>query len=168
MMHKGVYLALGSNIGERERHLLSALALLEERDVHISKSSAIYETEPRDFIDQPWFLNMVVQCETRHFPLQLLAVLLGVERELGRMRSPSAVRRGPRVIDLDILLFGSALIETPQLQVPHPRMLERRFVLEPLIEIAPDVRHPDSKEPLSKYLKLVCGQKVRVKPPPSL
>ncbi|MBV9083599.1 MAG: 2-amino-4-hydroxy-6-hydroxymethyldihydropteridine diphosphokinase, partial [Acidobacteriaceae bacterium] len=111
--------------------------------------------------DQPWFLNLVVECETRCFPLQLLAVLQKIERDMGRVRTPGGVRRGPRIIDIDILLFGNICIDTPQLVVPHPRMLDRRFVLEPLVEIAPDIRHPGTKELISKSLRNVTQQRVR-------
>ena len=112
-------------------------------------------------VRQPWFLNMAVECETQYFPLQLLGVIERIEQDLGRGRPPGAVRRGPRVIDIDILLFRNLLMTTRQLTVPHPRMLDRRFVLEPLLEIAPNLRHPGTRELLSKYLRNVEGQKVR-------
>jgi 2-amino-4-hydroxy-6-hydroxymethyldihydropteridine diphosphokinase len=104
---------------------------------------------------------MVVECETRFFPVQLLTTVLNIEREMGRNRGAGAVRRGPRLIDIDVLLYGNAAIETPRLVVPHPRMLERRFVLEPLLEIAPGLRHPATKEPLSKYLSGTKNQKLK-------
>jgi 2-amino-4-hydroxy-6-hydroxymethyldihydropteridine diphosphokinase len=93
--------------------------------------------------------------------MQLLGVIERIERELGRIREPGAVRRGPRVIDIDVLLFGNVVMQTAQLTLPHPRMLERRFVLEPLLEIAPHLRHPGTKEALSRYLSKVEEQKVR-------
>jgi 2-amino-4-hydroxy-6-hydroxymethyldihydropteridine diphosphokinase len=167
MPGKRIYLSLGSNIGAREEHLDAALAALERERVHVLARSSIYETEPQDVVQQPWFLNMVVECETSRFPLQLLALLLSVERKLGRVRNAGLPRRGPRVIDLDILLFGNVVMETPQLTIPHPRMLERRFVLEPLLEIAPELRHPATKEPLASYLGKVKGQKLRLMRPPS-
>jgi 2-amino-4-hydroxy-6-hydroxymethyldihydropteridine diphosphokinase len=167
MPGKRIYLSLGSNIGAREEHLDAALAALERERVHVIARSSIYETEPQDVIQQPWFLNMVVECETSRFPLQLLALLLNVERQLGRVRKTGLPRRGPRVIDLDILLFGNVVMDVPQLTIPHPRMLERRFVLEPLLEIAPELRHPATKEPLVSYLGKVKGQKLRLMRPPS-
>ncbi|MBV8552481.1 MAG: 2-amino-4-hydroxy-6-hydroxymethyldihydropteridine diphosphokinase [Acidobacteriaceae bacterium] len=160
MSEKRVFLALGSNLGNREQNLENAISALEREHVRVVKRSSVYETEPQDVADQPWFLNMVAECETRCFPLQLLAVLLRIERDLGRIRS-NAKRRGPRVIDLDIVLYGNVVMDTPQLTVPHPRLTERRFVLEPLLEIEPDLKHPETKEPLSRFLRAVSSQKIR-------
>lgn len=160
MPAKVVYLSLGSNLGDREKLLQDAIDLLEQHHVNVTVRSSLYETEPQDVANQPWFLNMAVACETRCFPLQLLSVLQRIERELGRVRG-GAIRRGPRTIDLDILLFGNAILETKQLTIPHPRMLERRFVLEPLLEIAPDLKFPLTNKPLRSYLPAVAGQKLR-------
>ncbi len=137
MQAKKVYLALGSNLGDRRQNLERAITALERDNIRVKARSSIYETEPRDVSDQPWFLNMVIECETEYFPLQLLGVLQRVEREMGRVRR-GVPPRGPRLIDIDILLFGMVKIKTAKLEVPHPRMMERRFVLEPLLEIAPD------------------------------
>lgn len=134
-----VYLSLGSNLGDREGHLRNALARLEAAEVRILRRSSVYETEPQDLRDQPWFLNLVVEAETRLFPLQLLARLQDIEREMGRRR---ITPKGPRTIDLDILFYGTFVVNTKELQVPHPRLDQRRFVLEPLAEIAPNLRHP--------------------------
>lgn len=161
MPHKTVFLSLGANLGDREQTIESAIEALQNSEVKLLARSSLYETEPQDVKDQPWFLNLVVKCETRLFPLQLLALALRVERDLGRVRG--TVRRGPRKIDIDILLFGKSVIETPQLTVPHPRMLERRFVLEPLVEMAPNLRHPVTKEPFKKYLADVKDQQLRIK-----
>jgi 2-amino-4-hydroxy-6-hydroxymethyldihydropteridine diphosphokinase len=155
---KNVYLSLGSNLGDRERNLTRAMDAIEQEHITVVSRSAIYETEPQDVTQQPWFLNRVVGCETRYFPLQLLNIVQKIERELGRVRS---FRRGPRVIDIDILLFGGIVMETAQLAIPHPRMFERRFVLEPLLEIAPDLKHPGTKEALQKLLGRVAGQGMR-------
>ena len=149
-------------MGERDENLERALALLEREQIHVVARSSIYETEPQDVAGQPWFLNMAAVCETRFFPLQLLTALLRIEREMGRVRR---LPRGPRIIDIDILLIGSAVIDTPRLAIPHPRMLERRFVLEPLLEIAPELLHPVTKRPLRDYLSQVKTQKLRLKPP---
>jgi 2-amino-4-hydroxy-6-hydroxymethyldihydropteridine diphosphokinase len=162
MNEKTVYLSLGSNLGEREDRLAQALSDLERQDVSIVARSSVYETEPQDIANQPWFLNMAVECRTRAFPLQLMNLLLRVEREIGRVRHAN-LQRGPRPIDLDILLFGNVVIDTPQLTVPHPRMLQRRFVLEPLLEIAPSLRHPVTREPLRTYLAATLDQQVRVR-----
>jgi len=149
-------------MGERDENLEHALALLEQEQIHVVLRSSIYETEPQDVAAQPWFLNIAVACETRLFPLQLLTALLRIEREMGRVRR---LPRGPRIIDIDILLLGSAAIDTPRLTIPHPRMLERRFVLEPLLEIAPELLHPVTKRPLRDYLSQVKAQKLRVTRP---
>jgi 2-amino-4-hydroxy-6-hydroxymethyldihydropteridine diphosphokinase len=160
-LRRRVYLSLGSNVGEREENLDRALRALERDRIHVLAQSSIYETEPQDVVQQRWFLNQTVECEARYFPLQLLGVTQRIERELGRERGPGAVHRGPRVIDIDILLLGNVVMATPQLTIPHPRMLERRFVLEPLLEIAPELKDPETKQPLSRYLAKLEGQKVR-------
>lgn len=159
MALKCAFLSLGSNLRDRRANLEQALAALEREQVHVVARSSIYETEPQDVANQPWFLNMVVECESRFFPHQLLAVTQRVEREMGRVRT-GAPPRGPRVIDIDILLFCNAALETPELMIPHPRMFDRRFVLEPLLEIAPELRHPVTKQPVSRYLSAVALQKL--------
>lgn len=158
---KRVFLGLGTNLGDRDANLDRALAAIEGEHIHILRRSSIYETEPQDVKDQPWFLNMVIECETRYFPIQLLAVLDRVERNLGRERGRRAVPKGPRVIDIDILLFGSTCMETPKLTIPHPRMLDRRFVIEPLLEIAPDVRNPATGRAMKEALIKVASQRIR-------
>ncbi len=137
-MKKTVYLSLGSNQGDRRANLESALARLGELG-SITAVSAIYETEPVDFAAQPYFLNCAVALETELMPRQLLHRILAIEQALGRKRR---LAKGPRNIDIDIVLFGSSVVDTAELVIPHPAMNERRFVLEPLAEIAGDVRHP--------------------------
>ena len=137
-MLKTVYISLGSNIGDREANLAEAVHRLATVGT-VTHVSSLYETEPVEFLNQPWFLNCVVVLETEKMPRALLSAMLEIERTMGRRRT---VSKGPRTIDLDLLLFGSSVIETPNLTVPHPAMHERRFVLEPLAEIASDVRHP--------------------------
>lgn len=139
-MKKTVYLGLGSNVGDREQNLAAAIAQLAALGT-VTARSALYETEPMELPNQPWFLNCAVALETELMPKQLLARLLDIERSLGRKRS-AAQPKGPRTIDLDILLFASSVVDTAGLTIPHPAMHQRRFVLEPLAEIAPDVRHP--------------------------
>lgn len=134
-----VYLALGSNIGDREKSLREAVGLLAGRGVRIVKLSSIYETEPVDYLDQAWFLNAVLEAQTDLPAAQLLTTLRHIESQMG---SKKAFAKGPRLIDLDILLYGNDTIATPELEVPHPRMLLRNFVLVPLAEIAPALRHP--------------------------
>jgi 2-amino-4-hydroxy-6-hydroxymethyldihydropteridine diphosphokinase len=134
-----VYLSLGSNVGDREANLLAAIAALPPAGVQVKQPSSIYETEPVDYLDQPWFLNCVVEADTELAPQGLLQVLRSIEAQLGNKKD---FAKGPRKIDLDILLYGKETIATPDLQVPHPRMLQRRFVLTPLAEIAPNLQHP--------------------------
>jgi 2-amino-4-hydroxy-6-hydroxymethyldihydropteridine diphosphokinase len=134
-----VYLSLGSNIGDRESNLRAAIAALAPAGVHVIQFSSIYETEPVDFLDQPWFLNCVVEAETDLEPHALLQSLRAIEMQLGNKKE---FAKGPRKLDLDILLYNSQTIATPDLQIPHPRMLQRRFVLTPLAEIAPYLKHP--------------------------
>jgi 2-amino-4-hydroxy-6-hydroxymethyldihydropteridine diphosphokinase len=135
-----VYIALGSNIGDREKNLREAVRRLIESGIHILQSSRFYETEPVDYLDQDWFLNGVLKAETALAPLDLLHAIRGIETQMG---SKKAFAKGPRLIDLDILLYDNLTIDTLELQVPHPRMLARRFVLVPLVEIAPYLRHPN-------------------------
>jgi 2-amino-4-hydroxy-6-hydroxymethyldihydropteridine diphosphokinase len=135
-----VYLSLGSNVGTRAANLAAAIAQLSLLGKIVARSS-FYETEPVAFIQQPWFLNCVIALETEMMPRQLLSAALKIEQDLGRRRSASPPK-GPRIIDIDILLLGSSVIDTPPLTVPHPALHLRRFVLEPLAEIAPDVIHP--------------------------
>lgn len=146
---KTVYLSLGSNVGERDKHLATAIDALGEHGVRVTRQSSIYETEPVDLEKQQWFLNCVVEAETGLMPRQLLHALRDIENTMGRRRM---VRRGPRVIDLDILFFGSSTIQAPDLEVPHPRMMERRFVLIPLAEIAPELRHPAANKNIAELL----------------
>jgi 2-amino-4-hydroxy-6-hydroxymethyldihydropteridine diphosphokinase len=156
-----VYLALGTNIGEREQNLREALRLLNESGVHVTKISSIYETEPVDYLDQPWFLNAVVEARTDLSAVELLANLRHIESQMG---SKKPFAKGPRLIDLDILLYGDETIATSDLQVPHPRMLQRNFVLAPLAEIAPNLRHSSwaasASELLSRSLDRSLVQKL--------
>ena len=134
-----VFIALGSNVGERQANLREAVRLLRESGIEITKLSSAYETEPVDYLEQPWFLNSVLEARTDFPATQLLATLRAIE---SRMGSKKPFAKGPRLIDLDILLYGDETVDTPQLQVPHPRMLQRNFVMVPLAEIAPHLRHP--------------------------
>jgi 2-amino-4-hydroxy-6-hydroxymethyldihydropteridine diphosphokinase len=135
---KTVYLSLGSNLGDRRANLESALARLGELG-SITAISSIYETEPVYVAAQPYFLNCAVALETELMPRQFLHRILAVEQALGRKRR---IAKGPRNIDIDIVLFGNSVVDTAELVIPHPAMHERRFVLEPLAEIAGEVRHP--------------------------
>ena len=134
-----VYLSLGSNIGDRATNLNAAIAALPDAGVSVHKVSSLFEIEPVDYLQQDWFLNCVVEGETRLAPGELLSKLREIE---SRMGSKKLIAKGPRIIDIDILLYGDETIATPELQVPHPRMTQRRFVLVPLAEIAPELAHP--------------------------
>jgi 2-amino-4-hydroxy-6-hydroxymethyldihydropteridine diphosphokinase len=141
-LKKTVYLSLGSNVGDRRQNLETAITRLGELG-EVRAVSSFYETEPVDFAGQPWFLNCVVALETEMMPRRLLRRVLAVEQGLGRHRLQP---KGPRSIDVDILLFGNAVVDTTELSIPHPALHRRRFVLEPLSEIAADVRHPVLKQ----------------------
>ena len=132
-----VYLGLGSNMGDRQDNLDRALDLLSQR-LRMGKISSIYDTEALGDTDQPRFLNLVCQAHTRLEPAGLLALVKGIERKLGRVGKSGT----PRPIDIDILLYGEQVTQTPELVIPHPKMAERAFVLVPLAEIAPDLVHP--------------------------
>lgn len=155
---KLVYIALGSNLGDRGENLRQAREQIDAQDLRLLRASSIYETAPRDVEDQPWFLNQVIECETDLFPRQLLARLQKIERAMGRKRR---MAKGPREIDLDILLFGDAVVKAPELEVPHPRMAERRFVLEPLAELVPEKKHPGTRRTMREILAGVANQVVR-------
>ena len=158
MMRKVVYLSLGSNLGERAANLAAAIDRLRGLG-EVMAISSFYETEPVEFTAQPWFLNGVVKLSTERMPRQLLQAILDIERKMGRRRVQD---KGPRLIDIDILLFGNSTVASKGLTIPHPAMHERRFVLEPLAEIAPEVRHPVLKRTMRELRDgLAMGQVVR-------
>src|SRR6266853_5717124 len=137
-MQETAYLSLGSNLGDREGNLRDAISRLGSEG-RVAAVSSFYETEPVEVTTQPWFLNCAIALETPKTPQGLMASILRIEQGMGREREQ---KKGPRTIDIDILLFGNAVIATPMLTVPHPAMHGRRFVLEPLAEIAPEALHP--------------------------
>ena len=142
------FIGLGSNLGDRKKNLLQALQLLEAK-ARVRRGSSFYETEPVGLEQQDWFLNAVAEIETRLSPRELLSFLLSVEEALGRKR---VVRWGPRTLDLDLLFYGNQVVDEPGLQVPHPELHKRRFVLEPLAELASDFVHPVLKKTAKQLL----------------
>jgi 2-amino-4-hydroxy-6-hydroxymethyldihydropteridine diphosphokinase len=157
-MPSTAYLSLGSNVGNREANLREAIARLEDEGRIVSASS-FYETEPVEFTDQAWFLNCTVALETSNTPEQLMAAVLHIEKGMGRQRLR---RKGPRNIDIDILLFGDEIFDSATLTIPHPALHQRRFVLQPLAEIAPAVHHPVLQKTIQELLDaLPTGQTVR-------
>ena len=155
---KTVYLGLGSNVGDREGHLRAAIERLAALDLRVVRESPVYETEPLEMTAQRWFLNQVVEAETSLFPKQLLARVGRIERVLGRVRT---VPNGPRTIDIDILLYGTAVVRAAELEIPHPRMAGRRFVLAPLADLCPELRHPVTRKTVREMLEAAPGQVVR-------
>jgi len=154
-----VYLSLGSNLGDRAANLRAAMARLRQAG-SVKATSSFYESEPVDFRDQPWFLNCVISLETGKPPRDLLAHAFAIEEEMGRQRTRE---KGPRIIDIDILLYGGRVIDEPGLKIPHPAMHERRFVLAPLAEIAPGVLHPVTRKTAHQLLtELPPGQRVQI------
>ncbi len=144
------FLGLGSNLGQRRRFLKQALSLLQASGVRVLKTSSVYKTQPVGFKDQPWFYNQVVEIVTDLNPYQLLTLAKEIETKLKR---PKAKRNGPRTIDVDLLLAEKSIIQTKNLVIPHPRMHKRRFVLEPLNEIAPEAVHPVLKKKITTLLQ---------------
>lgn len=145
-----IYLGLGSNQGNREDNLRAALEALARRGVDPVRCASLYSTEPRDFEAQPWFLNTVLEVRTTLAPADLLECCLAVERQAGRVRDSF---KGPRPIDLDILLYDSRILESPELVIPHPRYRQRRFVLVPLAELAGDTIDPLTHRPIRELLE---------------
>ena len=154
MKNTTAYLGLGSNLGDREDNLRKAVSLLRQQ-VSLIALSSVYETEPWGYTAQPNFLNLVCAVETGLSPQKLLELAQGVERDLGRIPT---FRYGPRTMDVDILLYGDEVIETPELQIPHPRFSERAFALVPLAEIAPGLVHPALGKSVAELVEEVSGK----------
>jgi len=148
-MHEA-FISIGSNLGDRSANCTRARRLLEAAGIRVVACSRQYRTEPWGFTDQPWFLNMAVKVESQLRPRELLEELKHIEREMGREKGR---RWGPRVIDLDILLYGSEVVDEPDLHIPHPLMHEREFALRPLCEISPDAMHPLLKKTVKALLQ---------------
>ncbi len=150
-----VYVGIGSNLGDREKNCISAIELLGEKGIIVKKRSSVYKTEPWGIKDQPEFLNMAIEIETDLKPYELLELLKQVEGEIGREKS---YKWGPRLIDLDILLFDDTILDDDNLKIPHPLMHERDFVLRPLNEIAPDATHPSLGMKVHELLERISSK----------
>ncbi len=157
-MSQLAYLSLGSNLGDREAHLRDAISRLATVG-QVAAVSSFYEAEPVEVTNQPWFLNCAVALQTNRTPQQLMQALLEIERQMGRQRTHG---KGPRTIDIDILLFGDTVVDSTEVTLPHPALQRRRFVLEPLAEIAPRALHPVLNKTARELLAdLPAGQEVR-------
>lgn len=153
----GIYLGLGSNIGDREAQLRFAVATLKDNDVIPWRSASLYWTQPRDVEEQPWFLNTAIEVRTLLEPGPLMQACLEVEKKAGRTRD---VPKGPRSLDIDILIYKDRILDTQDLSIPHPRFRERRFVLAPLAELAPDLADPVSGLTMTQLLDLCVDEGV--------
>ncbi|MFZ6026727.1 MAG: 2-amino-4-hydroxy-6-hydroxymethyldihydropteridine diphosphokinase [Chloroflexota bacterium] len=152
-----VFLAMGSNLGDRRANLRAAAAALPP-EVTVLEASPVYETEPWGYAEQPAFFNQVLKGETQLPPFALLMHLKQIETQLGRVPT---IRYGPRCIDLDILFYGDQVVQSPELTIPHPRLAERAFVLVPLADLAPELRHPQSQKTVAAMLSEVGHAGIR-------
>ena len=157
------YISVGSNMGDRLQNCLRGIeALTEDGNSRILAQSRIYTTEPVDYKDQGWFINLMIKLETADDPFKLLDHIEEIQRAAGRMQDP--IRFGPRILDLDIILYDDRIIESERLAVPHPRMHKRRFVLKPICDIDPGIIHPVLKQEMQILLKSVGEKKQKVYP----
>lgn len=155
-----VYLSLGSNLGDSRALVQRAVAMISGAGIQVRRVSSLYKTEPVDFTLQPWFVNCAAEVETRLTPGRLFATLKTIERSLGRRRGTP---KGPRLIDIDILLYENSVVRSARLAIPHPRLSERRFVLVPLQEIAPRVRHPVTHQTVGEMLRATADSSKVIK-----
>jgi 2-amino-4-hydroxy-6-hydroxymethyldihydropteridine diphosphokinase len=156
-------LSIGSNMGDKKGHcLLGIRCLCQVAATRLITQAPFYQTEPVDFEDQDWFVNTAIKIETTLDPSALLATLKSVEQQVGRR--PSTVRFGPRILDMDIILYDQLVLDSPQLQIPHPRMHKRRFVLQPICDIEPAVMHPVYNKTVCQLLEALDPETQKIKP----
>ena len=161
--HHSAIISVGSNMGEKLENCRRAIeAMGQIKSTRVAACSRFYKTAPVDYLDQDWFVNAAVQLDTRLAPRELLEALHDIQRRAGRTRDP--IRFGPRVIDLDIIFYNAAVIETPALVVPHPRMHKRRFVLQPICDIDPSIVHPVIKKSVRHLLERILDDTQSVEP----
>ena len=158
------YIGVGSNMGDKLANCREGVRTLTAStpDTRLSEISPYYKTEPMDFKEQDWFVNAVVKIETSLDPFGLLEMLKTIQKKAGRVKD--IIRFGPRILDLDILFYDDRIIETAQLTIPHPRLHQRRFVLQPLCDISPGMVHPVMKKPIRTLLAMLDGREGRVAP----
>jgi len=145
-----VYISIGSNLGDREENCRKTISLLKEKGIAVKKQSSVHETEPWGVKDQPKFINRAIEVEIDKEPEELLGILKEIEKEIGRTET---TKWGPRVIDLDIIFYDDLILKSQDLEIPHPLLHEREFVLEPLCEIAPDKKHPVTGKTVKEMIK---------------
>lgn len=153
-----VYIGIGSNLGKRRYNCEKAIKKIKEKGIVVKKISSMYETKPWGLKEQPLFINMVVEIETKINPEELLKMLKEIEVEMGRKET---LRWGPRIIDLDILLYNNEIIDQEDLKIPHPFLHQRDFVLLPLSEIAPDLIHPVLKKTIKQLREELLAQDIK-------
>ena len=163
--HHVAYLSVGSNMGDRAENCRKGIRLLDEQEhTSVVKSSPFYQTEPVDYLDQDWFVNGIIQVKTTLSPAKLLETVKGIERQVGR--KTGVVRFGPRILDMDIILYDSRIVNQPDIEIPHPRMHKRCFVLKPLCDIDPDIVHPVLQQTMHALLEAIDHQGQEVIPFP--
>jgi 2-amino-4-hydroxy-6-hydroxymethyldihydropteridine diphosphokinase len=154
------YISVGSNLGDKLENCRRGIRRLERDEVRLKAESRIYQTEPVDYLDQDWFINIVVKIETLLDPFRLLRLLQSIQRKAGRVQD--SIRFGPRVLDLDIIFYDEVVIHSAQLVIPHPRMHKRRFVLQPLCDIDPAIMHPVLKTDVRTLLNQLDDNEQRI------
>jgi 2-amino-4-hydroxy-6-hydroxymethyldihydropteridine diphosphokinase len=159
MHYKDVYLSLGSNVGSKRENIKKALRLLDnDKNIEVAHTSSLYETKPWGYIDQPNFYNCVSQINTNYEPIELLCLIKSIETKMGKIKSK---KWGPRIIDIDIILFENIILNNDDLIIPHPWMEKRAFVLFPLMELNNEIMHPISKRGIAEFAEAVGERELK-------